>query len=160
MRSTVKILSFILCILLSLSLISCGQNGANDNKADETTASHEGHSHSTTDTIEKNPPKPATTVLTVKFVDALGKYVHGKSVVKIENGKNNWLAIANAKGEAKFTDAQFEKIGEDFTLVVTSVPDGFTCDYVGSNKLVINPGATEISIVLTKITPTTDSTQN
>ena len=158
MKITAKIFSALLCLILAFSLVSCGEAGvpATDETTDAATADpHAGHDHGTQ--ADNTPAKPAKTVLTVRFVDSLGNYVHGKSVAKVESGDDIWLAIANAKGEASFTDAQFEKVGEGFSLVVTSLPEGYTCDWVGANKMPLNPGVTEISIVLEKtVQPDTD----
>ncbi|MBR6676987.1 MAG: hypothetical protein IKL24_06630 [Clostridia bacterium] len=156
-----KIFSLLLCLALSFSLISCAEKGipltdeTTNASTSDTADPHAGHNHGPEGNDHSS--KPAKTVFTVKFVDAMGNYVHGRSIAMIEGNKDKWIAIANARGEASFTDAQFKSISEGFTLVVTSLPDGYTCDFIGENKIALNPGATEINIVLTKTDSTTSA---
>lgn len=92
---------------------------------------------------------PAKTVFTVNVKDSEGNAMKD-IMVQVCTDTMCYNAFSDANGVAVFSEDQFAAIGSGYTFVVAVLPEGYTYEYVGDNKLYLEAGATELEVVLTK----------
>ncbi|MBR6676986.1 MAG: hypothetical protein IKL24_06625 [Clostridia bacterium] len=153
MKSLTKIFALILAVSTLFLLASCGAgNGDDTTKGDDSTVpSFDSITLPTTDAPETDPAPAVTFTLTVK--DDQGNCVSGikAMICKPDQSCFPSMDATDENGVTYFYDNQFTEVTEGYTFSLLYCPEGYEYEYVGDTKLYLDPGATELEIILKKV---------
>ncbi len=143
MKNFAKIIAVLMMAAMAVSLCACSSDGeaANEDTTEaETTVIEETTEEETTAAIEAT--------FTVNVVDEAGNAVEGV-MVQVCDDSNCFIAKTDAEGKALFYSNQITTITSAHSLTLPTVPEGFTYEYTGGNKLYLENGITEFTVTLT-----------
>lgn len=141
MKNITKIIAVLLMAAMAVTLCACSSdNGASDETTNVETTVAETTEAETTEAA--NEP-----TFTVTVVDDAGNAV-SDVIVQVCDDSNCFPSKTDAEGKAFFYAHQFTEITSAHTLTLLTVPEGFTYEYTGGNKLSLESGITEYTVTL------------
>ncbi len=142
MKNIAKIIAVILMAAMALTLCAC-TSGA-DNDTNETTVNDTAADVTTEEETTEAANEPT---FTVTVVDDAGNAV-ADVMVQVCDDSNCFIAKTDAEGKAFFYANQITEITSAHSLTLPTVPEGYTYEYTGGNKLYLESGIEEFTVTL------------